>query len=88
MPGPSAGRRPGPPEPSAGEHQRHGPVRSRYEHEEIRRRIVEKYGFMTKITKVLGTVIGAARGKRVPYGDTGVVVTLSSPAAGESAPAV
>jgi hypothetical protein len=30
---------------------------------------------MTKITRLLGTVVGAARGKRIPYGDTGVVIT-------------
>jgi PPOX class probable F420-dependent enzyme len=45
------------------------------EFEIIRARVVAKYGFMTKITKLLGTAIGAARGKRVPYGDIGVVIT-------------
>jgi uncharacterized protein len=44
--------------------------------EEIRQRVVAKYGFQTKITKLLGSVIGTLRGKRIPYGDRGVVVTL------------
>jgi uncharacterized protein len=43
--------------------------------EEIRRRIVSKYGLMTKFTKLLATVVGTLRGKRIPYGDRGVVVT-------------
>jgi len=37
----------------------------------IRERVVAKYGFQTKITKVLGTIGGLIRGKRIPYGDTG-----------------
>ncbi len=41
----------------------------------IRERVVAKYGFQTKITKVLGTIGGLIRGKRIPYGDTGVIVT-------------
>ena len=41
----------------------------------IRERVVAKYGFQTKITKVLGTIGGLVRGKRIPYGDTGVIVT-------------
>lgn len=45
------------------------------EFEAIRQRVVAKYGFQTKITKFLGTLVGIARGKRVPYGDTGVVIT-------------
>jgi PPOX class probable F420-dependent enzyme len=51
--------------------------------EEIRRRVVAKYGAMTKVTKFLGTVVGVLRGKRIPYGDRGVVITLppSSPSA-------
>jgi PPOX class probable F420-dependent enzyme len=43
--------------------------------EEIRKRIVSKYGLMTKFTKLLATVAGTLRGKRIPYGDRGVVVT-------------
>jgi hypothetical protein len=44
---------------------------------------VAKYGAMTKVTKFLGTVVGVLRGKRIPYGDRGVVITLtpSSPSA-------
>jgi len=51
--------------------------------EEIRRRVIAKYGAMTKLTKLLGTIGGVLRGKRIPYGDRGVVVTLtpSSPPA-------
>ena len=45
------------------------------EFEEIRQRIVAKYGVITKITKLLGTVVGVLRGKRIPYGDRGVVIT-------------
>jgi hypothetical protein len=50
------------------------------EFEEIRSRIVSKYGVMTKFTKLLATIAGLARGKRMPYGDRGVVITLTSPA--------
>ena len=49
--------------------------------EDIRTRIVAKYGVMTKFTKLLGTVVGALRGKRIPYGDRGVVITPSPPPA-------
>lgn len=45
--------------------------------EHIRRQIVAKYGFMTKITKFLATVVGTLRGKRIPYADRGVVITLA-----------
>lgn len=41
----------------------------------IRQKVVAKYGIMTKITKALGTLTGMAQGKRVPYGDRGVVIT-------------
>jgi PPOX class probable F420-dependent enzyme len=43
--------------------------------EEIRRRIIAKYGVMTKFTKFLATAAGVLRGKRIPYGDRGVVIT-------------
>ncbi len=46
--------------------------------EDIRRRIVAKYGLMTKFTKLLGTIAGVLRGRRIPYGDRGVVITLAS----------
>jgi PPOX class probable F420-dependent enzyme len=45
------------------------------EFDTIRERIVAKYGVMTKFTKLLGTLAGVLRGKRIPYGDRGVVVT-------------
>ena len=43
---------------------------------EIQRKITEKYGLMTKITKALGSIVGAIRRKRIPYGDRGVIVSL------------
>ncbi len=42
----------------------------------IREKVVAKYGFMTKVTKLLGTIGGIVKGKRIPYGDRGVIVTL------------
>lgn len=45
--------------------------------EQIRRGIVDKYGFMTKVTKWLGTIGGIVKRNRIPYGDRGVVVTLA-----------
>jgi uncharacterized protein len=48
------------------------------EFEAISERVIAKYGFMTKITKALGTVAGIARGKRIPYGDIGVIITPAS----------
>lgn len=45
----------------------------------IKQKVIAKYGFQTKLTKALGTIAGIARGKRIPYGDRGVVIT---PAAG------
>lgn len=46
--------------------------------EAIRKRVVAKYGFQTKITKLLATIWGGLRGKRIPYGDRGVIVTPAS----------
>ncbi len=43
--------------------------------DEIRSRIIAKYGFMTKLTRVLNTVGGIVKHKRIPYADRGVVVT-------------
>jgi hypothetical protein len=48
------------------------------EFDTIRERVLAKYGVMTKVTKVLGTVAGIVRRKRIPYGDIGVVVTPTS----------
>ncbi len=42
--------------------------------EAIRERVIAKYGVMTKFTKALGTIGGLLRGKRIPYGDRGVVI--------------
>ena len=46
--------------------------------EEIRKLVIAKYGFQTKLTKALGTIWGVVRGKRIPYGDRGVIVTPAS----------
>jgi uncharacterized protein len=48
------------------------------EYEAIRTKVVAKYGFMTKVTKVVGTLYTTLKGKRVPYGDRGVIVTPRS----------
>lgn len=45
--------------------------------DEIRTKVEAKYGFMTKVTKVLGTIGGIVKRNRIPYGDRGVVVTLA-----------
>jgi len=44
----------------------------------IRETVRAKYGVMTKLTKALGTLAGTLRGKRIPYGDRGVIVTPAS----------
>jgi PPOX class probable F420-dependent enzyme len=44
--------------------------------DEIHTKIVAKYGFMTKITKLLGTIGGILKRNRIPYGDRGIVITL------------
>jgi uncharacterized protein len=48
------------------------------EFDTIRDKVKAKYGFMTNITKLLGTIGGVAKGKRIPYGDRGVVITPAS----------
>ncbi|HDH02715.1 MAG TPA: PPOX class F420-dependent oxidoreductase [Actinobacteria bacterium] len=45
--------------------------------EAIRVKVKAKYGFMTKITKALGTLGGFIKRNRIPYGDRGVVITPS-----------
>lgn len=45
------------------------------EYDAIRQKVIAKYGAMTKLTKLLGTIGGIVKGKRVPYGDVGVVIT-------------
>lgn len=42
---------------------------------EIRRKVQDKYGFMTKVTKFLGKIGGLIKRKPIPYGDRGVVIT-------------
>jgi uncharacterized protein len=44
----------------------------------IQEKVRAKYGFMTKFTKLLNTIGGVVKRKRIPYGDRGVVVTPSS----------
>jgi uncharacterized protein len=44
--------------------------------EVIRERVVAKYGVMTKVANVLGTLLQMLKRKRIPYGDRGVIVTL------------
>ena len=46
--------------------------------EAIRTKVKAKYGFQTQITKVLGSIGGLLKGKKMPYGDRGVIITLSS----------
>ncbi len=48
--------------------------------EDIRARVVAKYGFFTKVTKFLNWIVGVVKRKRMPYGDRGIVVTLGTPA--------
>ncbi len=50
-------------------------VVSGQEFDVIREKVVAKYGFMTKFTKLLGTLGGIVKRKRIPYGDQGVVIT-------------
>ena len=47
------------------------------ERDAIYDKVVAKYGFMTKITKFVGSAIGVLKRKKIPYGDRGVVVTPS-----------
>jgi PPOX class probable F420-dependent enzyme len=48
------------------------------EYAEVQRKIVAKYGFMTKFTKLLNTIGGIVKRKRIPYGDTAVIITLDA----------
>ncbi len=43
---------------------------------EIQRKISDKYGMMTKVTKMLGTLGGIVKRNRIPYGDRGVIIAL------------
>jgi len=42
----------------------------------IYERVVAKYGFMTKVTRVLAKIGGFVKRKKQPYADCGVVVTF------------
>ena len=44
--------------------------------EAVKTAIVAKYGFMTKLTKLLGTIGGIIKRNRIPYGDRAVLITL------------
>ncbi len=55
--------------------------------DEIQRKIREKYGFMTHVTKLLGTLGGIVKRNRIPYGDRGVVIAVADPSAGDAADA-
>jgi PPOX class probable F420-dependent enzyme len=45
------------------------------EFDAIHSKVKAKYGFTTKLTKLVGTLLGILKGKRIPYGDRGVVIT-------------
>jgi PPOX class probable F420-dependent enzyme len=45
--------------------------------EAIRAKVMAKYGFLTKITKLLGTIGGLIKRKRIPYGDRGVIIVVA-----------
>jgi PPOX class probable F420-dependent enzyme len=45
---------------------------------EIQQKVRSKYGFMTKITKLLGTLGGVVKRNRIPYADRGVIITVDS----------
>jgi hypothetical protein len=44
----------------------------------IKAKVKAKYGFVTNITRFLGFVGGLIKRKPIPYGDLGVVITLSA----------
>jgi hypothetical protein len=44
---------------------------------EIQRKIKDKYGFMTEVTKLLGTLGGIVKRNRIPYGDRGVIIATA-----------
>jgi PPOX class probable F420-dependent enzyme len=49
--------------------------------EEIKAKIIEKYGFMTKLTKFLNRVGNVVKRQDRPYADRAVIVTLTTDAA-------
>ncbi len=46
--------------------------------EAIQAKVRAKYGFMTKLTKLLNSIGGTLKRNRVPYGDRGIVITPST----------
>ena len=48
------------------------------ESDAIHQKVVAKYGFMTKFTRMLNTIGGILKRKRIPYGDRGVIITPTS----------
>jgi PPOX class probable F420-dependent enzyme len=44
--------------------------------EAVKAAIVEKYGFMTKLANLFGTIGGIVKRKRIPYADRVVLITL------------
>jgi hypothetical protein len=54
----------------------HARVVAGTELEEIRQKVVAKYGFQTKLSKLGAQVIGILKRKPFPYADRGVIVTL------------
>src|SRR5262245_6399770 len=47
------------------------------DYELIKSKITAKYGFMVKVSRWLNSVGGVVKRKKQPYGDTGVVISLS-----------
>jgi uncharacterized protein len=47
--------------------------------EAIRTRVVAKYGFFTKVTKLFNSIGNLVKRRHNAYGDRGVVVTLGAP---------
>jgi PPOX class probable F420-dependent enzyme len=50
------------------------------EYATIRARVVAKYGWMTKATRLLATLASSVRRRPIPYGDEGIVVTPATSA--------
>jgi len=46
--------------------------------DEVQRKVRAKYGFMTKVTKLLGTIGGIVKRKRIPYADRVVAVRVDA----------
>jgi hypothetical protein len=46
------------------------------EYDQVHAKVVAKYGAMTTFTKLLNTIGGVLKGKRIPYGDRAVVISL------------